>query len=63
MDHRIIYPTDEGGVAIITPVPDCGLTIEEIVAKDVPPGRQFKIVEVADIPLDRTFRDAWEYTP
>ena len=27
---RIIYPTPEGGVAIITPIPDCGLSIEEI---------------------------------
>lgn len=58
---RIIYPTDDGGVAIITPVPDCGLTIEQIAAKDVPAGKPFKIVDVADIPTDRTFRNAWEY--
>lgn len=60
MDKRIIYPTDEGGVAIIMPA-DCGLTIEEIAAKDVPQGKPYKIVDVADIPTDRTFRDAWEY--
>jgi hypothetical protein len=60
MDKRIIYPTDEGGVAIIIPA-DCGLTIEEIAAKDVPQGKPYKIVDVADIPTDRTFRDAWEY--
>ena len=39
-----------------------GLTIEEIAAKDVPVGKPFKIVDVADIPTDRTFRNAWEYT-
>ena len=61
MNQRIIYPTDDGGVAIIIPAPDCGLTIEEIAAKDVPAGKPFKIVDVADIPTDRTFRDAWEY--
>lgn len=60
MDKRIIYPTDEGGVAIIVPAPECGLTIEEIAAKDVPPGKTYKIVDVADIPTDRTFRNAWE---
>ena len=38
-----------------------GLTIDEIAAKDVPAGKPFKIVEAADIPADRTFRDAWEY--
>jgi hypothetical protein len=60
MNSRIIYPTDDGGVAIIVPV-DCGLSINEIVAKDVPAGKPYKIVDVADIPTDRTFRDAWEY--
>ncbi len=60
MNKRIIYPNDDGGVAVIIPA-DCGLTIEEIAAKDVPAGKSFKIVDVADIPTDRTFRDAWEY--
>jgi hypothetical protein len=60
MNQRIIYPTDNGGVAIIIPA-DCGLTIEEIAAKDVPEGKPYKIVDVADIPTDRTFRNAWEY--
>jgi hypothetical protein len=60
MTQRIIYPTDDGGVAIIIPA-DCGLTIEEIAAKDVPQGKPYQIVDVADIPTDRTFRNAWEY--
>jgi hypothetical protein len=62
MNSRIIYPTDDGGVAIIVPAPECGLTIEEIAVKDVPTGKPFKIVNVTDIPSDRTFRNAWEYT-
>jgi hypothetical protein len=62
MNQRIIYPTNEGGVAIIMPAPECGLTIEEIAAKDVPAGKPYKIVDVVDIPTDRTFRNAWEYT-
>jgi hypothetical protein len=61
MNQRIIYPSDDGGVCIVVPAPDCGLTIEEIAAKDVPAGKPYKIVDVADIPTDRTFRDAWEY--
>lgn len=61
MNQRIIYPTDEGGVAVIIPAPECGLTIEEIAAKDVPAGKPYQIVDVADIPSDRTFRGAWEY--
>ena len=61
MNQRIIYPTDDGGVAIIVPASECGLTIEEIAAKDVPAGKPFKIVDVEDVPSDRTFRNAWEY--
>ena len=61
MNKRIIYPTDEGGVAVIIPAPECGLTIEEIAAKDVPQGKPYKIVDAADIPSDRTFRGAWTY--
>ena len=61
MDKRIIYPTDDGGVAVIVPAPNCGLTIEEIAAKDVPSGTDYQIVDVADVPSDRTFRNAWEY--
>lgn len=63
MTKRIIYPTDEGGVAIVVPAPEAleTMTIEEIAAKDVPAGKPFKIVDTADIPTDRTFRNAWEY--
>jgi len=62
MNQRIIYPTDDGGVAVIIPAPECRLTIEQIAAKDVPQGTPYQIVDVADIPTDRTFRNAWEYT-
>ena len=60
MNQRIIFQTDDGGVAVIVPAPESGLTIQEIALKDVPAGKVFKIVDVADIPTDRTFRNAWE---
>jgi len=60
-DQRIIYPTDESGVAVLIPAPECGLTLEQIAAKDVPAGKPWRIVSVSDIPADRTFRAAWEY--
>lgn len=63
MTQRIIYTTDEGGVAVVIPTPEAleTMSIEEIAAKDVPAGKEFKIVDVSDIPEDRTFRNAWEY--
>ena len=59
---RIIYPTPEGGVAIIIPAVECGMTIDEIAAKDVPAGVPYQIVDASDIPTDRTFRNAWEFS-
>lgn len=63
-DLRIIYPTDDGGVAVIVPAPEwlAENSIEALAEKDVPPGKPFKIVNVSDIPDDRTFRAAWEYS-
>ena len=60
MNQRIVYPTDDGGVAIIIPA-DCGLTIEQIATKDVPAGKPYQIVDVSEIPSDRTFRGAWTW--
>lgn len=60
---RIIYKKEDGGVAVIVPTPEYleTHTIEELAAKDVPAGAEFQIVDVTDIPEDRTFRNAWEY--
>lgn len=56
MNQRIIYPTSTGGVAVIVPAASV-----ELALKDVPDGKPYKIVDVSEIPSDRTFRDAWEY--
>ena len=62
INKRVVYQTDEGGINIIVPAPECLLerTIEEIAAKDVPAGKPYKIIDVSDVPTDRTFRSAWE---
>ncbi len=62
MNKRIIYPTDEGGVAVIIPSPEAieEYGIEAIALKDVPAGKPFKIIDTADVPSDRMFREAWE---
>jgi hypothetical protein len=68
---RIIYKTErinsdeaiEGGVAVIIPSDEylADHTIEELAAKDVPDGKAYQIIDEADVPSDRTFRNAWEY--
>jgi hypothetical protein len=56
LEKRIIYQTPEGGIAVIVPAS----TIEACM-KDIPEGAEYAIVDVADIPEDRTFRGAWTW--
>ncbi len=60
---RIIYPTDDGGVAVIIPAPEFleTHTIEELAAKDVPSGKDYQIIDESEVPSNRTFRNAWEF--
>lgn len=62
MNQRVIYKTEDGGVAVIVPAQECleKYTIQQIAEKDVPEGLPYKIVDVSEIPSDRTFRNAWE---
>jgi hypothetical protein len=60
---RIIYETEDGGVAVIVPAPEYLLTntIEQLALKDVPAGANYEIVEDGDVLSDRTFRGAWTW--
>ena len=61
MTQRIIYKNDNGGVSIIIPTYEAlsEYTIQQIAEKDVPAGKPYKIIDLTEIPSDRTFRDAW----
>ena len=56
----IAYKRSDGGVSIVHPYLECGLTLEQIIAKDVPAGAEQKIMDTDDL-QDRSFRDAWEF--
>tara|TARA_R110002110_G_C12901890_1_gene665034 strand:- start:320 stop:493 length:174 start_codon:yes stop_codon:yes gene_type:complete len=56
MNKRIVYTQDDGTVSVIVPAD----TIEACM-KDIPTGKEYHIVDVAEIPTDRTFRDAWTW--
>lgn len=59
MQYRLVYQLPGSPAAILTPC-ECGLTLQQIGQKDVPAGVPFWIVDAADIPSDRTYREAWE---
>ena len=55
---KIIFP-NENGIAVMTPTGD--LSLEETALKDIPTGVKYKIIDSADLPADRQFRNAWEF--
>lgn len=67
MNNRIIYKRPDGGVSVIIPCIEA-INFNEteeafllrIASKDVPQGCEWRIVDVSEIPSDRTFRGAWE---
>ena len=61
-DKRFIYANDEGGISIVVPSDNCGLTLDQIKDKDCPSGKTVYTVDKSAIPTDRSFRNAWTYT-
>lgn len=61
MTKCIIYRNDRGGIAVIHPTPEAvaALGIDEIARKDVPAGLPYRIVDVSDLPADRSQRALW----
>lgn len=61
---RIIYiEPEDGGVSVVYPIEDCNKSLEEVAKKAVPDGTAYTIVDASTVPKDRTFRDAWTFTP
>ena len=55
-NYRIIYPNDTVGIAVVSPAQ--GIAQTEAL-RAVPAGKPYLVIDVADIPEDQTFRDAW----
>ena len=61
-DYRFVYTSDDGGVTVVCPADNCGLTLEQIKDKDCPKDRTVYTVNKSAIPSDRSFRNAWTYS-
>lgn len=59
----VVYSQENGVAAVLVPNPKSRFTLDEIVAKDVPPGADYELLNVSDLPADKTFRAAWRKGP
>lgn len=76
---RIVYQAAGGGIGVMTPNPSArqkvvgqdGVEryqtdkefIEWVAQKDVPAGSTYKVVDVSELPADRSLRRAWKLHP
>lgn len=56
---RIIINNGDGTVDILIPSPKSNLTLDQIIAKDVPYEKSYRTSDKSKIPSDRYFRGAW----
>lgn len=61
-DKRFIYENDDGGISIVVPIMNSGLTLDQIKEQTCPSGKTVYTVDRTAIPTDRSFRNAWTYT-
>lgn len=69
---KIIFQNENGGVSVVHPVPQEKKKnwplikdeeyLQHVIKRSVPPGVNYKVIEDHQIPVDRTFRDAWNLT-
>ena len=62
-DTAFVYTDDTGMLCICIPADNCVLTLDQIKAKDCPSDKTVYTVNKSDLPTDRSFRNAWTYTP
>jgi len=59
-DYNIVYTVNDF-LVVMSLSDKCGLTVEEIQAKDVPDGVTSYIVKHSDLPTETDFQNAWVY--
>lgn len=60
MENTRIVWEDAEGLKVLIPIANSGLTLEQIIEKDVPKGVDYVVTDKSEIPADRFFRDAWK---
>jgi hypothetical protein len=57
----VIFPQDNGLVAVMVPAPEFADQIEAVAQKDVPEGKPWRIVDDSTLP-SRDIHDRWVWT-
>ncbi len=58
--EKIVYKTEEGFLALISPAPVWEGRMEELASISVPNGTEYLIVDESGLPSDYTYRMFWE---
>jgi hypothetical protein len=59
MSTIIVHNHTNGIAATTIPILDCGLTLQQIIDKDIPKDVEYIVIDSSQLPQDFSFRDAW----
>jgi hypothetical protein len=62
MAKHVIFHNTNGTVTILYATPSCKLNLSQLAERNRR-GRAWDIIDTGNIPVDRTFRNAWESAP
>lgn len=62
MAQIVVFKNTDGSIGVIHPSQEVlsKYTLKQVAEKDVPSGLSYKLMDTADLPDTRTFREAWE---
>lgn len=55
-----LFPNETGGVFMVIPAPNSGVSVFEVARKETPYGKPFLIVDPSVLPTDVSFFNAWQ---
>lgn len=60
MSKVIVFKNIDDSVGVLNPSPQCHLSLDEIIKKDLPESCvEYQIFDAENLPVDKTFRNAW----
>lgn len=61
MENTVVaFEKEDGTIGLLYPALNSGLTLAQIIQKDLDSGVRYKIINRSDVPADRSYRNAWQ---
>ena len=62
-EQVVVFENSNGTVSILYPASDSGLSLAQIISKDIPQGSRRKVIFASQVPTNRSRRNEWTFNP